>query len=249
MILKGHNGTERYNHPSKFGFWEIRLMDAIIFDFDGVVVDSEPVHYEAFAEILRSQQIELRREDYYAKYLGFDDRDCFGAVLADHGRTPQPGQIADMIARKTQIVQRIFRDSIQALPGAVELICSAAKHDLPVAICSGALRLEIQLASRRVGVLQHIAAIVAADDVDHGKPDPEGYRKAIDRLGATKGQMFSASRCLAVEDSPAGVQAAKAAGMKVLAVTNSYPEQDLADADRVVTSLAKVSIPALRNLF
>lgn len=224
-------------------------MDAIVFDFDGVVVDSEPVHYQAFAEILRGEGIDLVREDYYAKYLGFDDRDCFTAVLADHGRPPRPGQIADLIARKTQIVQQIFRDSIQPLPGAVELIRAAAKDDLPVAICSGALRLEIQLASRRIGVLQHIATIVAADDVRHGKPDPEGYLMAVARLAATKGRPFAAGRCLAVEDSPAGVQAAKTAGMKVLAVTNSYPEKDLHAADRIVASLAQVTLSALRNLF
>ena len=216
-------------------------MDALIFDFDGVVVDSEPVHLSAFQRVLRGAGIEMTRDDYYGKYLGFDDHDCFAAAAADNGKEFTEAQIAEMIEAKTQLVQQAFRESIGALPGAAELISRAAGAGVPLAICSGALREEIELAARTVGVRRHFRAIVTAEDVRRGKPDPEGYSLALERLGRTVGRGLDPSRTVVVEDAPAGIRAAKALGMKVLAVTNSYSADQLAEADRVVGSLEETN--------
>jgi len=224
------------------------VIDALIFDFDGVVVDSEPVHLACFQQILADHGVALSREDYYTKYLGFDDRDCFAAALQAAGKTSTGELISRMTADKTLLVQRAFAESIKPLSGAVELIRSAAAAGVPVGVCSGALRREIELAARTVGALEHFSTIVAADDVQKGKPDPQGYHMALEQLAKISGRKLAAVRCVVVEDAPAGISAAKAAGMRVLAVTNSYPTTELSAADRIVHSLTEVSAASLEEL-
>jgi beta-phosphoglucomutase len=218
-------------------------MDAIIFDFDGVLVDSEPIHFACFAAVLAKRGIQLTREDYYAKYLGFDDHDCLHAVCARNGLNPGEADIAAMTAQKTLLVKQALGESTRAQPGAVELISAAAAAGVPLAICSGALREEIELASKSIGILQYFSSIVSAKDVAHGKPDPRGYKMAIRQLAATR--PLQPDKCVAIEDAPAGIEAALAAGMKVLAVTTSYPPESLTGAHKVVASLVDVNISVL----
>ena len=218
------------------------MLDALIFDFDGVVVDSEPIHLACFREVLGRRGIELRTEDYYSLYLGFDDHDCFQAVLVNNGRDPDEAEIAAMTAEKTAMVQRAIRESIQPLPGALELMRAAREAGLAVGVCSGALRDEIELAGETIGAMEMIQVLVAAKDVANGKPDPEGYAKTVELLSAAVGRRIDPARTWVVEDSPAGVQAGKGAGCRVLAVTNSYPAEELAAADHVVDSLTEVSL-------
>ncbi len=223
-------------------------MDALIFDFDGVVVDSEPLHLKCFQKLLAGRGVELTREAYYSKYLGFDDHDVFTAVMRDSGAACNEQEIAQLIAAKTELIKKVFAESVDPLPGAVELIAGAATNGTPVAVCSGALRDEITLAAKAIGVQEHFIAIVSAEDVRRGKPDPEGFRLALERLRAACRRELAVRQCVVVEDSPAGIEAAKSAGMKVLAVTNSYPAEALQAADRVVDSLADVSVASLEEL-
>jgi len=223
-------------------------VDALIFDFDGVVVDSEPVHLACFQRVLATIGVALTREDYYEKYLGFDDHDCFAAAARAAGADVTEERIAELTAAKTDLVRRAFAESVQPMPGAVELIRSAAAAGVPVGVCSGALREEIVQAARAVGVLEHFATIVSAEDVPRGKPDPAGYRLALDRLARAAGRPLRAGRCVVVEDAPAGIDAARGAGMRVLAVTSSYPAEALQAAERVVDSLADVKLPELDEL-
>ena len=223
-------------------------MDALIFDFDGVIVDSEPVHLACFRQVLAGAGVDLSREDYYGKYLGDDDHDCFAAALAAAVHEADEERIADMIRAKSRLVRETYAGRVTPLPGAAELVRSAAAARVPLAICSGALREEIEQAARAVGVLDCFAVIVAARDVKRGKPDPEGYRLALDRLRAATGRALRAEAGVVVEDAPAGIDAAKGAGLKVLAVTNSYPPAALHRADRVVASLEDVSVSDLEAL-
>lgn len=220
----------------------------MIFDFDGVVVDSEPIHLVCFQRVLGKVGVELSERAYYDKYLGYDDRDCLRIAACDAGLDLDEERIAELTAEKTVLVQRAFAESIEPLPGAVELIRAAAGAGVAVGVCSGALRQEIELASRTIGVLECFRAIVPAEDVARGKPDPEGYLKARERLEAVTGRRILPGRCVAVEDSPAGIDAAGAAGMKVLAVTNSYPRDRLEAAERVVDSLTEVTPESLEQL-
>ncbi len=223
-------------------------MDALIFDFDGVVIDSEPIHLKCFQHVLAAAGIALTEQQYYSKYLGFDDHDCFAAAFGDNGRQVSEDQIAEMTATKSQMVKRLYAEGIERLPGAAELIGAAARACVPVAVVSGALRAEIELASARIGVLEHFAAIISPADVERGKPDPAGYRLGLQRLIAATGRDIAAGRCIAIEDSPAGIAAACGAALHVLGVTTSYPAQRLAQADRVVDSLADVSLESLDEL-
>ncbi len=226
------------------------MLDAMIFDFDGVVVDSEPIHLACFRDVLAGCGIELTGEDYYEKYLGFDDHDCFQAVMTDNGRRVDERQIAEMRDRKTLLVQQAFSESVRPLPGAIELMRAARSAGAALAICSGALREEILLAGRTVGAIDLVEVVVSAEDVQAGKPDPEGYILALKllnekkvglRSAASQPTRISPSGVWVVEDSPAGVQAGKKAGMNVLAVTNSYARAALTDADRIVASLTEIT--------
>ena len=223
-------------------------LDALIFDFDGVIVDSELIHLDCFARVLRPLGVTLAREDYFAKYLGFDDRDCFVAVLRDIGRQASEEEVARMVEAKTLLVQESYARDVKALPGVMELLRAAAAAGVPLAICTGGLPDEIELARRTIGAEGLFAAVVTARDVRHGKPHPEGYRLALKRLRAATGRKIRAAVCVVVEDSPAGIDAARAAGLKVLAVTNSYPPEALARAHRVVTSLAEVTLGDLEKI-
>jgi beta-phosphoglucomutase len=223
-------------------------VDALIFDFDGVVVDSEPIHLAAFQRILPAVGVEMTREAYFAKYLGYDDRDAIAACARDQGVELAAHRITQLIEAKTAVVKRLFGEGLEPLPGAVELIRAATEAGTPVAVCSGALREEIELASRAVGVWECFSVVVAAEDVARGKPDPSGYALTLERLSEALGRPVEPGRCVVVEDSPAGIAAAKAVGLKVLAVTNSYPASDLAAADRVVDSLAGVELGQVEAL-
>ena len=216
-------------------------MDALIFDFDGVIVDSEPVHLATFQEVLRTEGINLSRDDYYEKYLGFDDYDCFKAVAADYDMTFNDAKIRELTQTKTQLVLKQFQTSVRALPGAVDLIRRAAENGVPMAICSGSLREEIQLASETIGVRDCFQVIVAAEDVHKGKPDPEGYRLALRQLAQFATDAPKPSNTVVIEDSPAGIESASILGIKVLAVSTSYPVSELSGANRIVTSLADVT--------
>lgn len=223
-------------------------MDAIVFDFDGVIVNSEPIHCRCFQQTLETVGVRLTEKDYYASYLGYDDHDCFLVAARDAGVALSESQIAALTATKTHMVQREYRQSAQPLEGAAQLIRSAAEAGVPVGVCSGALREEIELAADAIGVLDCFRAIVAAKDVRRGKPDPEGYALAVQRLSVAAGRTLDPARCVAIEDSPAGIDSARGAGMKVLGVTNSYPAGHLSAAQRVVDSLADVALADLRAL-
>ncbi len=221
-------------------------MDALVFDFDGVIVNSEPIHLQAYQQVLGPLGIELGEQEYYRRYLGFSDRDCFAALFADRGRgRAADAEIDALIAAKTQHILRTFATTVQPLPGARELIHAAAAAAVPVAICSGGLRDEIEQAASTIGVASCIGQIVAAEDVRRGKPDPEGYRLTLERLSLAAGRPMQAERCVVVEDAPPGIEAAKAVGYRVLAVTNSYGRDALRAADRIVSTLDDVTLADL----
>jgi beta-phosphoglucomutase len=223
-------------------------LDALIFDFDGVIVDSEPVHLATFQEVLRTEGINLSHDDYYEKYLGFDDHDCFKAVAADNDKTFNDEKIRELTEAKTKLVLKQFQTSVQALPGAVELIRQAAETKLPMAICSGSLRQEIEVASQAIGVRDCFQVIVAAEDVDKGKPDPEGYRTALLQLSRYAPGGPDPLETVVIEDSPAGIESASILGIRVLAVGTSYPISELSQANRIVASLADVTMTDLEKM-
>lgn len=217
--------------------------EAVIFDFDGVLVDTEPLHCRAFQRVLEPLGIGLSWTEYVDEYLGFDDRDAFAEVFRARGRTLDGERLNHLVAAKSGVFQEIIRDGVSAYPGAVSLIASLRASGLPLAISSGALRSDIAPILAHLGIAHCFAVVVAADDVRKSKPDPEPYSLAFAQLRRAHPAKLSApGNCLAVEDTPAGIRSAKLAGLRVLAVTNSVGAKDLAEADAVTASLEAVRL-------
>lgn len=223
------------------------MLKAVIFDFNGVIVDDEPLHLELFRRVLDEEDIALTDEDYHAKYLGYDDRGCFTAALTDAGRVElaaNPAFIAELIERKAGYYREAIEARFLLFPGAVELVKKlAAKY--PMAIASGALRGEIEVVLDRGGIRECFKEIIASEDVAACKPDPEGYVRALAALNANVGGQIQPGECLVIEDSIAGIEAAKLAGMRCLAVTNSYKADELTNADWIVPTLVNCDVESL----
>jgi beta-phosphoglucomutase len=220
---------------------------AVIFDFNGVLVDDESVHCALFQEVLAQEGVTITERDYYERYLGYDDRGCFDAALKDAGRRADRARLDDLIARKARRYVEVAEQGLRFFPAAAETLRAIAAR-WPVAINSGALRPEIEYALRRLDCLDRVAAIVSAEDTDKCKPDPEGYRLAYEAL-RTRGRAdrdgdatvgLSPAACLVIEDSLAGIASAKGAGMRAVGVSTTYPADQLreAGADDVVAALA-----------
>lgn len=229
------------------------MIRALAFDFNGVLVNDEPLHLELFQRVLGEEGLELGAEEYYGSYLGFDDRGCFAAVLAAAGREVTPPRLARLIARKSSYYSAaIGRDGYPFYPGAVELVLEAAGKGIPLVLVSGALRGEIAGALRQAGIEGCFSAVVAAEDVERGKPDPEGYLLALAALNGEPPlptRLIHPHECAAIEDSPAGIESAVAAGLRTVGVAQTYPAERLAAADAVVESLANLRLEELRTLF
>jgi HAD superfamily hydrolase (TIGR01509 family) len=225
------------------------MLKAIIFDFNGVIANDEPLHLEMFQKVLAEQGIPLFREEYFSQFLGMDDRDCFKAVLGARKRPADDQLVDQLIARKADYYAQAIKERLVIFPGVKELITEAAAT-YPLAIASGALRQEIEGILDAIGLRASFVAIVGAEDVRRGKPHPDAFLTALERLNrqrAGSGRIEPAT-CLVIEDSTWGIHAAHAAGMRCLAVTNSYPARMLKAADRVVASLEEVRVADLEKI-
>jgi HAD superfamily hydrolase (TIGR01509 family) len=222
---------------------------AIVFDFDGVLANSEPLHFAAFRDVLASSGVELTEQDYYARYLGFDDVGVFKAVNAERKLAWTSRDVAGFVADKALRLEELERDISVLFPGAADVIRRSAAA-VPIAIASGALGPEIRRALKRAGLLQHFAAIVSAEDTLASKPAPDPYARAVALLAAnTPAPALNASQCVAIEDSRWGLESARAAGLRTVGVTTSYEASVLQPvADLVIASIDDLNIDDLHRL-
>ncbi|MHB9061774.1 MAG: HAD family hydrolase [Desulfobacteria bacterium] len=217
------------------------MPEAVLFDFDGILVDTEPMHHRAFNEVLDPLGMAFPWKEYVETYMGFDDRDAFREAFRAKGIDLDDTNLAKLVAAKSEAFLRGLRAGVTAYPGAVPLIETLSAAGTPLALCSGALRADIDPILARLGVARRFDAIVSADDVRRSKPDPESYALAFRRLAETYSSSLTVpGKSVAVEDTPAGIRSAKGAGLRVLAVTNSYGAGELAVADWIVGSLESV---------
>lgn len=221
------------------------MLAAVIFDFDGVIVDTEPLHYRAFQEVLEPLGFGYSWEEYLNRYIGFDDRDAFREAFASAGQAIASARLVELIRRKAEAFNRIISGGVEPYPGVVDLIL-AVKKEVPAALCSGALRCDIDPILEQLSLSEAFNVIVTAEDVPASKPDPASYRLTVQRLS----ELFPArnilpASVLAVEDTPAGIASARGAGLRVLAVTNSYPAGKLTTASSVVTTLENLDFRRL----
>lgn len=205
------------------------MIRAVVFDFNGLIVNDEHLHYLLFAEQLATQGIKLTEELYNERYLGYDDRGCFSVALADFDKPRTHEIIHKLIADKAKRYLELARQELFFFPGVAESVKRLAEH-VPLAVCSGALRAEVLLGLEIAGISDYFQGVVAAEDTAECKPNPEGYLKAIELL-QKKEPLLSVSEMTAVEDSLAGIEAARLAGMQVVAIPNSYPVAKLEKAE------------------
>jgi len=225
-------------------------MKAIIFDCDGVIVDSEPTHLKAFQATLLEEGIPLTREEYDKTYLAMDDKGCFETILRTYQRPVNNTVLKKLILRKKGLYATISGESLVIYPGVVDFVRKAIGH-YQLAVASGAFRAEIKEALALGGILSAFPVIVSAQDVKRGKPDPEAFLLALSRLNQLRPSFppMAPSDCVVIEDSLHGVASARAAGMKCLAVTHSYSKQQLRGlADRVVDDLTEIEPKDLEKL-
>ena len=214
-------------------------MGATLFDFNGVLIDDESVHLAAFRGVLRPLGVTFDDATYAERYLGFDDAGAFRAMLEDAGRTPTDAEVKRLIDAKKPVYMELIGDQLVVFEGAVELVRRRAERGV-VGIVSGALRSEIEHALAVMDVRASIAFIVAAEDTKQCKPDPEGYLlglKALARSGP-----LARGPAVVIEDSIAGIEAAKAAGLWCAAVAHSYPADRLRAAGADVVALRLVDL-------
>lgn len=216
------------------------MIRAVIFDFNGVLVDDESVHFQLFQEVLRQEGVRIDEADYHGRYLGLDDRGCFEAALVDGGQTATRERLDDLISRKAKRYFEVAGQGLKFFPGAADCLANLADR-FPLAINSGALRPEIEFALALLDRRDRIATIVSAEDTTRCKPDPEGYTLAFRGLlttGTAPADLLPCE-CLVIEDSLAGIESAKGAGMWAVGVPNTYEREALlrAGADDVVADL------------
>ena len=243
------------------------MLKAIIFDCDGVIVDSEPLHLKAFQMTLATEGISLTKEEYDKTYLAMDDKGCFETVLSTYHRPTDKASIKRLIHQKMALYRTFSEQELPIYPGVSDLV-KQLEGKVYLAIASGAFRGEIKFAMDKAGIRSAFPVIVSAQDVKHGKPNPEAFLTALAKLnelyypapaiqqGSTcptrpvlPPRGVTPVECVVIEDSVHGVMAARSAGMKSVAVTHSYPRETLLPfSDYIVDSLNELTLNDLENL-
>jgi len=222
-------------------------LQAIVFDFDGVIADSEPLHLKAFQQALAEEGIVLEHDEYFARYLGYDDVGMFEALARDRGLAWTGRHVTALVARKGMKLQTMLAGGEVLFPGAAAFVRAAAA-EVPIAIASGALRHEIVEIVEAAGLDDLFSVIVASGDTPESKPSPAPYLLAFEQLQNAISKRLDRQRCVAIEDSVWGLESARGAGLRCVGVTTSYAAAELPGAELVVDGLNTLTIPMLDRL-
>jgi len=224
---------------------------AVIFDFNGVILDDEHLHFEAFAESLFQEKWELTQEMYLERYLGLNDWGFYEAFFADHNSgNPGTRTIDQWVQAKSEVYLRLLADEMPLFTGAKDAIENLAQH-IPLAINSGARRHEIEKTLQWADLTSCFHVVFSADEIRNGKPAPDGYVAAFQALREKLPELatLQASECLVIEDAPHGIEAAHAAGMPCAGVAQSQPAADLHQADWVIEKISEFKWDAIVKRF
>ncbi len=224
------------------------MFRAVIFDFDGVIADSEMLHLSAFNSVIAPFGMEISKGDYFKNYLGLSDFDLF-KLLANEGLLNiDTAQIDELAVQKNLIFEELAQTRAPIIAGVSDVLDMLSESNIPMAICSGALLGEIELILERSGLSHFFEVIVSAEQVKKGKPHPDGFDLTLKKLNHGRANPVTADKCVVIEDSHWGLEAAAAAGMHTVAITNSYDAEQLSMADIVIDHLNELSIDSLRQL-
>jgi beta-phosphoglucomutase len=229
------------------------MIKAILMDFNGVIINDEPLQMQAYQEILKKEEIELTEADYYS-CLGMDDRTFINAAFNRAGRECSAERIKEINNAKTARWREIVDREIPLFEG-VENFVKKMEKDFALGVVSMARREEIEYILEKVGLRTSFSAIISAEDVENCKPDPECYHKGFNLIDAARTRAGSNpivhGDCLVIEDSPQGITAGKKAGLKTLGVTNTVSARELreAGADAVTKNLDDWMPDSMRRVF
>lgn len=202
------------------------MLKAVLFDFNGIIINDEPLHQKLIEQLLVEENLRPKPEEFWQFCLGRSDRACLRDLLTHRGRFVTDKYLDELIARKTLAYHQQI-ESIEKLPiypGLTDLIFQLRSAHMPMAVVSGALKSEVELVLTRAQLNQNFSVIVAGDDITSSKPNPQGYLLAVDRLNEVYPDLhLQPGECLAIEDTFPGIAAAKAAGIPVVGVANTYP--------------------------
>jgi beta-phosphoglucomutase len=220
---------------------------AVIFDFDGVIADSERLHLRSYQELLAARGLPLTSDEYFEQYLGYDDAGLLRRYAVNHGLTWDAQTVTQLITEKTRTYEELALRGEMLFPGAARFVREAAAA-VPVAIASGALTNEIEAILDRAGLRHLFVAIVGADRTARSKPSPDPYLEAF-HLIRRAGHDIAAERTVAIEDSMWGLVSARGAGLRCVGVTNTCRAEELAPhAELVVSGLDALTLQTLDTL-
>jgi HAD superfamily hydrolase (TIGR01509 family) len=226
----------------------MRKIKAVIFDFDGVIADTEELHFNCLKSVLSKEGICIDRQIYDQLYLALDDKNCFKEIfLRERLRKLTSKELQNLVRQKAEL----FRDqleNVKLFQGIREWV-QKYSSEVSISICSGALREEILSVLRLHSLLDYFSVVIASEDVQNSKPSPEGYLLALEKLKDAFNGHLSASECLVIEDSIAGIKAAKLAQMRCVAIANSYPKEKLSHADLVFDSISQLNLSMINDYF
>lgn len=218
-------------------------MSALLFDFDGVIVHSEPLHYIAIRDTFAAHRMHFTEETYFQRYVAYADRDLFPIIAHDlqHPLTPQ--HLHTMLEEKWHRFADLVRtQGVETFSATLDLIREAHARKITIALVTAAMRRDVDLILGSLNILDSFTAIVSAQDVPRSKPDPAPYTLACSRLN------LAPSSCVALEDTPGGIASARGAGCQVIGVCHTLPAHRLQQASRVVASSRELTVDAMLAL-
>ncbi len=229
------------------------MIKAILMDFNGVIIDDEPIQHAAYREMLKEDGIDITDEDYYSR-LGMDDKTFVASILEAAGNDASVDRVSEITRGKTEKWRAIVEETMPLFPGVEEFV-KKMSNELTLGIVSMARREEIDFVLEKAGIAPCFSVVISADDVTACKPDPQCYREGfrqIDLYRTAHGHLpMTHAECLAIEDSPPGVQAARAADLPVLGVSNTVSADELraAGAASVAIDLNDWMPESVRRVF
>ncbi|MDJ0715372.1 MAG: HAD family phosphatase [Prochloraceae cyanobacterium] len=228
-------------------------LKAILFDFNGVIINDEPIHQELINEILIQENLRPDELEYQQLCLGRSDRACLSDILSNRSRLVKENYLDRLIQSKTQAYRQRLQqlETLPIYPDIEDLMAKIQMQGLAIAVVTGALKQEVELVLDRAVLRQYVNVIVAGDETQASKPQPDGYLLAVERLNRQNTTLkLQPSDCLAIEDTPAGIQAAKNARIQVVGVANTYPLHLLQrKADWVVDYLNELDLDRVKQIF
>lgn len=224
------------------------MLQAVVFDFDGVLANSEPLHLRAYQSVLSAHGLSLSAQEYYETYLGFDDETVFRELARERNLPVTEDWVTGLTAEKARSLQQLLRAASPLFPGAAAAVRAMAAR-VPVGLASGALRHEIVQVLEAEDLPDVFTAIVAVGDTPRSKPAPDPYARAVELIETATGNPLDPDRVVAVEDSLQGLASARAAGLRTVALATTYRPELLKEAALVLPDISCVTYDRLVALW